>query len=67
MSDPMPINIPIKIPRKLKPTCHRLKPWFLVKTILKAPKNRYKTPKMKAQNIQRQRHIGSSVSNRNGL
>lgn len=63
----MPISIPIKIPRKLKPTCHRLNPWFFVKTILKAPKYMHKTPKMKAQNIQRQRHIGWSVSSINGL
>ena len=66
-SDPMPIIIPIMIPRKVKPTCHRLKPWLLVKTMLKAPKNRYKTPNTKAQKMQRQRHIGSSVNNRNGL
>lgn len=67
LSDPMQVIIPIKIPRKVKPTCQRLKTWFLVKTILRAQKNRYKTPDTKAQNMQRQRHIGSSVNNRNGL
>jgi hypothetical protein len=40
--------MPTAIPRKLNPTCQRLKPWLFEKTRSKAPKKRYTTPSSKA-------------------
>ena len=37
------MTIPIPMPTKDMPTCQSSKPWFVVNTILKAPKKRYRT------------------------
>src|ERR1700736_2197664 len=62
----IPAIIPTNIPRKERPTCEMVKPWLVVKTKSKAPKNRYKTPNRIAENRQRFRHIGSRSRSWNG-
>jgi hypothetical protein len=54
-------TIPARSPEKEHPICHRPHPYMSRKIRANAPKKRYKIPSKIAENMHKQRHIGSKA------